>query len=379
MTGRRANGEGTISRRQDGRWTARAYVLRPDGGRVRRQVYGRTRAEVSAKLADMQVATSKGVPLAVEAWTFDGFADHWLEHVATAELRPSTVSSYRALLRLHVRPALGSKRLRGISVAQVRALIRAKSDEGLSARTVQMIHATIRTVLSSAARDELVERIVALLVRPPRVARIEVRPWSPSEASQFLSSCRGHRLYALFSVGVALGLRRGELLGLRWEDLDLDARLLHVRETVQRVQGAGLIVGPPKSARSRRSVPVPDMCVRTLREHRLVQVEERLLAGEGWIDSGRVFTSSAGTILEPRNLSRLFEERMASAGVRRIRFHDLRHTCASLLLAQGVQPRVVMEVLGHSQLAMTMDLYSHVMPTALREAAEAMDQALGDR
>ena len=165
---------------------------------------------------------------------------------------------------------------------------------------------------------------------------------------------------------------------MRWQDIDLESGQLAVRETVQRVHGVGLVIGPPKSARSRRSVPLPELCRITLREHRQIQLEERLALGEYWTDSGRVFTSTVGTILEPRSLLRVFEEEISKAGVRRIRFHDLRHTCASLLLAQGVAPRVVMEVLGHSQLGITMNLYSHVMPTALSDAAVAMDKALGD-
>lgn len=188
-----------------------------------------------------------------------------------------------------------------------------------------------------------------------------------------------HRLCALFAVGVALGLRKGELLALRWEDVDLDGGTLRVRQTVQRLPHIGLVFGPPKSLRSRRTIPLPRASAKALRRHRAVQAAEALSAGPAWTDSSLVFTSTVGTLFEPRNLTRLFDELIAEAGVRRIRFHDMRHTCASLLLAQNVPARVVMEVLGHSQLSMTTDLYSHVMPTALREAATAMDRALGQQ
>lgn len=223
------------------------------------------------------------------------------------------------------------------------------------------------------------ERNVAAVVRPPAVEHAEVRPWSPEEAAQFFDAVAGHRLYALFAVGVALGLRKGELLALRWVDVDLDAGLVHVRQTVQRLPKAGLVFGPPKSGRSRRTIPLPAISVKVLRAHRAGQAAAMLASGPSWVDFGLVFTSAVGTVIEPRNLTRSFEELMTRAGVRRIRFHDLRHTCASMLLAQGVPARVVMEVLGHSQLAITTDLYSHVMPTALREAADAMDRALGGR
>ena len=172
-------------------------------------------------------------------------------------------------------------------------------------------------------------------------------------------------------------LRGGELLALAWDDVDLDGGILRVRRTVQRLRGGqGLVFGPPKSTRSRRSIPLPESSRAALLSHRERQEMERLTAGDSWQESGLVFTTSLGTVVEPRNLSRIFEHLVERSGVRRIRFHDLRHTCASLLLAQGVSPRVVMDVLGHSQLSITMDLYSHVMPSALRDAADAMDRAL---
>lgn len=366
-------------RRADGRWAGAHYVLRPDGGRERRAVYGKTRAEASAKLANLIAKTDAGVPLAVKAWTVQDYAAHWLADVVAPRSRPSTLASYRDTMRLHVVPALGRHSLRRLTPAHVRRLLADKAASGLSVRSVQIIHATLRVMLSEAARDELVERNVAAIVRGPSSAREEVQPWSPAEAEAFLRAAAGDRLHALFAVGVALGLRKGELLGLRWSDVDLDQGMLRVRQSAQRIHGAGMVFGPPKSARSKRDIPLPAYSVRVLREHRTRQAEERLALGPYWQDSGLVFTSSAGTVVEPRNLARRLDELIQRAGVRRIRFHDLRHTCASLLLAQGVPPRVVMDVLGHSQFSITMDLYSHVMPTALREAADAIDRALGGR
>lgn len=373
---RRANGEGSIYRRSDGRWAAAHYVLRPDGGRVRRPVYGKSRREVASKLADLVAKTAAGVPLAVDAWTVERYGAHWLEHIASPRLKPATVSSYQATLRLHIVPRLGRVKLHALTPVQVRELLSAKRASGLSDRSVQIIHGTLRAMLGEAMREELIGRNVASLVRGPVVQREEVKPWSPEEASLFLDASSSHRLYALFAVGVALGLRKGELLALRWEDVDLDEGLVHVRRNVQRLP-EGLVFGSPKSARSRRTISLPATSVRVLRAHRARQVAEKLKLGSEWIETGLVFTSEVGTVMEPRNLSRLFDALMLAAGVRRIRFHDLRHTCASLLLAQGVPSRVVMDVLGHSQLAVTTDLYSHVMPTALREAADAIDRALG--
>lgn len=172
-------------------------------------------------------------------------------------------------------------------------------------------------------------------------------------------------------------MRKGELLALHWRDVDLVGGTVRVRQTVQRLRGEDLVFGPPKSSRSRRTIPLPESSLKALLVHRDVQGAERQQAGDGWRESGLVFTTSVGTVIEPRNLSRTFDQLVTAAGVRRIRFHDLRHTCASLLLAQGALPRVVMDVLGHSQLSITMDLCSHVMPSALRDAAAAIDRALG--
>jgi integrase len=251
----------------------------------------------------------------------------------------------------------------------------AKQASGLSPRSVQIIHATLRAMLAEAVREELIERNVASIVRPPSVRQEEVRPWSPEEAAKFLKAARQDRLYALFAVGVGLGLRRGELLGLRWSDVDLEQALIHVRQTAQRINRQGMIFGPPKSARSKRDIPIPAVIAEVLREHFSRQEVERQVPY--WQDTGLVFTSSIGTAVEPRNLARVLDSLIVQAGVRRIRMHDLRHTCASLLLAQGVPARVVMDVLGHSQFGITMNLYSHVMPSALRDAADAIDRSLG--
>ena len=379
MTGRRANGEGSVYRRADGRWVAAHYVLRPDGGRERRPVYGKTRAEVSAKLAEMVAKTHAGVPLATKLWTVQDYAEHWLADVVAPRLRPSTLASYRSTMRLHVLPAVGRVTLRRLTPTHIRRLLTAKSESGLSVRSVQIIHAALRAMLAEAMRDELVERNVATVVRGPASGRDEIKPWTPAEAGAFLAAAEGDRLHPLFAVGVALGLRRGELLGLRWVDVDLDQKMLRVRQSIQRVHRVGLIIGPPKSRRSIRDIPLPAYAVRVLGEHRDRQEAERVGVEPYWQESGLVFTTTIGTAIEPRNLLRSLDQLIMRAGVRRIRFHDLRHTCASLLLAQGVPPRVVMDVLGHSQFSITMDLYSHVMPTALREAADAIDRAMGRR
>jgi integrase len=244
-------------------------------------VYGKTRKDVADQLAVLIAKTKAGLPLAVESWTLERFAEHWLTHVVGPRLRPSTLSSYRETLRLHVLPTLGRMNLRSLTPTHVRTLLANKAADGLGARSVQIIHSTLRTMLSEAMREELIERNVVTVVRPPSVERVEVQPWSTEEASGFLAASADHRLHALFAVGVALGLRKGELLALRWDDVDLEGGVLNVRQNVQRLPEMGLVFGPPKSNKSRRTVPLPAASAKVLRTHRANQAAEALALGPG--------------------------------------------------------------------------------------------------
>lgn len=250
-----------------------------------------------------------------------------------------------------------------------------KLKSGLSPRTVQYIHAVIRRALVQARKWQLVPHNVAKLVDPPRARRHEVVPLTPEQARAFLEAAKGERLEALYTVAEALGLRRSEALGLQWQDIDFEAETLRVRFSLQRIEGKLQLV-EPKSAKSKRTIAMPKATIRALREHKKRQLEEKMLVGPEWHETGFVFTSIIGTPLEPDNIGRWFKPLLKKAGLPNIRFHDLRHTAASLLLVQGVQPRVVMETLGHSQIALTMNTYSHVMPVLIREAAARMDEIL---
>jgi integrase len=268
----------------------------------------RTRKDVADQLAVLIAKTKAGLPLAVESWTLERFAEHWLTHVVGPRLRPSTLSSYRETLRLHVLPTLGRTNLRSLTPTHVRTLLANKAADGLGARSVQIIHSTLRSMLSEAMREELIERNVVTVVRPPSVERVEVQPWSTEEASRFLAASADHRLHALFAVGVALGLRKGELLALRWDDVDLEGGVLNVPQNVQRLPEMGLVFGPPKSNKSRRTIPLPAASAKVLRTLRANQAAEALALGPAWVDSGLVITSKVGTVIEPRNLNRFFDE-----------------------------------------------------------------------
>ncbi|WP_328922146.1 tyrosine-type recombinase/integrase [Streptomyces griseoaurantiacus] len=409
MAKRRANGEGTITRRKDGRYQAAAYVYRPDGTRTRRFVYGRTREEVADKLTEMQEMTRQGIPAASSTMAFGDYLTYWLAAIAPERLKPATLNSYEGLTRLYIRPALGKKRLNRLSPTDVRRFLsefksaclcclRGADDERPedkrtccavgrccerrpSARTVQYVHAVLRSALQQAIREELIARNVARIVETPTVDPKEVRPLDVGETKALLKTARPHRLYALWLLLVSTGLRRGEVLGLTWSDLDLSAGTLRVRRNVQRIRRE-LIFGTPKTMRSVRTVSLPRRCVQALTEHRAAQDRERKIAGPKWKPTegqpaGLVFTTSTGRVIDPRGLNRMLTILCRDAKVRRVRVHDLRHTCASLLLAQGVDARTIMETLGHSTITMTLDTYAHVMGTTLRAAADRMDDALG--
>jgi len=220
---------------------------------------------------------------------------------------------------------------------------------------------------------------VAKLVDGPRVERFEGKTLIPEQARQFLDTAKGERLEALYTVALSLGLRMGEALGLRWQDVDLDRRTLTVNRILERIgrgQGSKLLLVEPKTSRSRRTVNLPDAAIRALRGHKVRQLEERLMAGSRWQDNGLVFPNTLGTPLEPHSLHDDFKRILVKAGLPDIRFHDLRHSAASLMLALGIPLRSIQDILGHSSIALTANLYAHVGEQLRREAADAMDGLL---
>ena len=373
---RRGHNEGSIFQRKDGRWVARVDLGYQNGRRQRKDMFGRTRRDVQQKLAAAQRAVQDNLPIPAERQRFGAFLTAWLEDVARPNLRPRVFVRYRELLTLHAIPTLGARPLAKVTPQDMQALYRVKLEEGLAPRTVGHLHRVLHRALADALRWGLVARNVCDAVKPPKVQAQEMRALSPNEARQLLTAAAGDPLQALYVVAVTVGLRQGELLGLKWADVDLDAGRLQVRRSIARVNGQGWIEQEPKSAKSRRSVALTRLAVESLYRHRRRQLERRVKA-LAWEDNGFVFANEVGRPLTPQNLTqRSFLPLLERAGLPRVRFHDLRHTAATLLLAQGVHPKVVQEMLGHSTVSLTLDVYSHVTPTLQSEAAEKMQAVL---
>ncbi len=299
---RRANGEGTIVRRTDGRFHAAYYALTPEGTRQRRYVYGRTWDECHAKLVDMKAKTAQGIPLAVKTWTVERYLNYWLTDVAARRLRATTVASYEQIVRVHLVPTVGRRPLAQLSPQEVRKLLTSKRQEGLSVRMVQYIHAVLRNALQNAVREELLGRNVAKLVQVETPDYDVGRGLTVAQAQQLLQAVRHSRWHPLYVLALLLGMRRGELLGLRWADIDLVAGTLTVRQNLVRA-GGELRFQAPKTRRSRRTLPLPPQVQAALRRQRDAQEAERTAAGSSWADNGLVFTTSLGTPIEPRNLT----------------------------------------------------------------------------
>jgi integrase len=378
MMSKRGNAEGSIYKRQDGRWAA-AITLDYQGGRRRRKhLYGRTRTEVAAKLQRAQRTLADGGVLAAERQTVATLLEAWLEDSAASRVRPRTLERYKQIVRMHVVPALGHVRLSQLTPAHVERMRNEALARGVAPQSVAHHRAVLRTALNVAMRWGWIARNAAALADPPRIPEREVWALGPADARSLLQAVRGDRLEAVFTVGLACGLRQGETLGLRWSDVDLDGGTLAIQRSLQRI-GREWRFLEPKTARSRRVIPLPNPVVSALREHRARQLQERLRVGGAW--EGQqwgelVFCDELGRPLSGFHVLRRFKALLAAAGLPPMRYHDLRHGAASLMAVQGVPARVAMELLGHAQISTTMNIYAHVAPELQRDAADRVSQAL---
>lgn len=376
--GKRGPNEGSTTQRSDGRWMARLNLgYDANGKRQRKCFYGKTRKEVAAQLVAAQRDLQQGLPVAVERQTIAQFLDRWLNDVAKHTVRASTFESYGRRIARDIVPLLGRTALAKLTPQDFTRLYSALLGRGLSPRTVQYDHAVLHRALEQAVRWNLIPRNPADAVDAPRPKRPEIRVLSPEEIGRFLPVSREDRLHALYLLALMTGMRQGELLGLKWADLDWQAGALHVRRQATRTKANGIGFSDPKTSKARRTIPLPVSVVDELRRHRTAQLEQRLLAGQDWTDLDLVFPNAVGKPIEKQNLMRRsFKPLLERAGLPPIRFHDLRHSAATLMLSQGDNPKVVQERLGHAAIGITLDVYSHVLPSMQRESADKLDAFL---
>src|SRR5215210_6619760 len=373
--GKRGNGEGTISRRKNGGWMAQYYVHTAEG-RKRKTIYGKTRQEVAKKLAKALSDREGGLIFDAEGLKLGEYLSRWLEDSVKGTVRNTTYERYEQISRTHIVPMLGGVKLKVLSSTHVRGLYKEKLSS-LSPRTVQYIHVTLHKALKQAVSDGLIPRNATEAVKPPQVRREEIRPLTPEQVKMLLDAASGDRLEALYVLAIHTGLRQGELLGLKWDDIYLEAGTLQVRRALTTARG-GPRLAAPKTKGSRRRVSLTGIAAEALKSHLERQLEEIDQAGSLWQENGLVFASETGAPLDRRDLtSRQFKPLLERAGLpEKTRFHDLRHTCATLLLTKNVNPKVVSEMLGHSNIAITLDTYSHVLPNMQDSAARALEEAL---
>ena len=375
--GKRGNGEGSIGRRKSGGWYAQ-YTVYTSEGRKRRTLYGKTRQEVATKLSKALADREGGLTFDAGSLTVGEYMTRWLSHSVQDTVSQKTYERYESIVRVHLSPALGRIRLKALTPDHVRGLYREKLDSGLAPRTVLHIHRTLSKALKQATDDGLIPRNAAASVKPPQARREEMQPLSRDQVRMFLDTVKGDRMEALYVLAVTSGLRQGELLALKWEDVDLEGTnpTLEVRRSLSETRGRRSFV-TPKSGRGRH-LRLSRRAVSALRVHRKRQLEERVRKAGLWEDHGLIFPSEVGTPMSGRNLYRAFKIRVKRASLpQTLRFHDLRHTCATLLLRQGINPKFVQELLGHADISLTLNTYSHVLPDMGDAAAGGMDAALG--
>ncbi|MGW5689622.1 site-specific integrase [Streptomyces asiaticus] len=402
MSGKRGNGEGSIYPYKNG-FAAYARVTTPDGRKKRKYVYGKTRTEVHDKWIKLHAEAKKG-PVATSAPTLEQYLTYWLREVVEPDLKPKTAETYAMHVRLYITPGVGHKRIDKLTVRDVRTWVNdlleqcqccaqgkdARREEPRccavgrccdqvpSRRTVQDSRAVLRSALTNAMTEELISKNVAGLVKVRSARKVKRDPWSVEEARKFLEAASTARdpLYAAYVLILVLGFRRGEVLGLTWQNVNLDAGEVTVQLQLQRIRRR-LVHDETKTEASTAVLPLPAICVTALQVRRKEQEAAMQAAGELWTNSDFVFTTRYGTPIEPRNFNRSFADRTSKAGIRRIRLHDTRHTCGSLLAALDVHPRIAMQILRHSKIAVTMEIYTHVPSEATRKALRRLGKHLG--
>jgi integrase len=371
----RGNGDGDVwpRRNKEGRIISyRGAYFGPDG--KRRYVSGQTKNETRNKLRKARSDANEGVVFDAQNLSLSEYLHRWLKDSVKDTVRASTYKRYEEVVRLHIVPALGRIKLKALTPAHVQHFYRERLDSGLSPSTVRKFHNVLHRALRQAVRWGLIPRNATEATEPPKETSEEIRPLSEEEARRLLEAAHGDRLEALYVLALTTGMREGELLGLKWEDIELSNGVLRVKRTLTR-NGGKLNFGDPKSKKGSRQIDLSEEASKALQAHLDRQMDEMKRLGDLYVDQGLVFTTRKGTPINPSNLrQRSFVKLLKQAGLRKVRFHDLRHTCATLMLSRNIHPKMVQELLGHANVAITLDRYSHFMPGMGRNMALTMDE-----
>ncbi|GFG50183.1 site-specific integrase [Mycolicibacterium agri] len=364
MSGRRY-GEGTIYKRNDGRWAGSAYVKVTGGIQKRLTVYGRTREDAHKKLLALLDKSRSGIALASRQWRVGDYLDYWLPIVKSTR-RPLTYIQYESLCRLYIRPRLGTKLLSALSVAELQAYFHHLQQSGVGSRTIQKQRTVLSAMLTHAQREDIVMRNVARLVVLPSFERKEIRPWTENEVGRFLAAATGNRFYEAFLLLALYGLRRGEVLGLRWRDIDLADNVIQVRQQIQSIHGR-LSVEPLKTRTSRRALPLLQVVATALKQ----RYEQTTPPPQ---PDDLIFRSLTGTPVDPPRLLKTFYRLCEQQQLPRITLHHLRHTTATLLKKLAVPARDAQLILGHSNISTTQEIYQHADIDGQRAALSRLAQ-----
>lgn len=368
---RRGSGEGTIYQRPDGLWVAQLRL--PTG--ERRTLYGAKKSVVQAKLQALRRGADDGLlPSRESHIRLDQFLDRWLEAIRSS-VRQSTYVSYSLNAR-RLNKLIGRAQLSALTPLMIQSAYAKLSAEGLSTRSVLQIHATLHRALEQAVKWGMLARNPSSAVERPRPKRVEMSTLTLDELLRLFEAAKGGRMYGMFVLLGTSGMRVGEALGLKWDDIDLVGHRLVIRRAQQRHTGRGLVMVEPKTARSRRTVHLTALAVEALEQHREYTKLLKAAAGDRWRESGLVFTSTVGDGMEAGVVNDNLNRLLAKAGLPRIRVHDLRHTVATILLQGGAHPKLVQELLGHSTITLTLDTYSHVTPAMHQDLTRRLDDAL---
>jgi integrase len=380
-----SRGRGTIYKRPDGRWAAQIIVgYNPETGKAKRKtVYGNTKQEVANKLSEITHQLNTGTYLEPTKTTLGEWLDKWLCEYKKGKLKAGTYENYETIINVHIKPVLGNIPLAKLQPHMLQAFYneklengRADGKGGLSTRMVHYFHTIINQVLKQAVKEGLLPRNPAEVTSPPAIKNKQMRPLTEEELLKFFDAAKDDRLYAAYVVAATTGLRRGELLGLCWDCVDFEKGIITVKRQLLILKNGLTLEETTKTKSGKRTVVLPEDTIRELKAHRKRQVQEKLLLGEIYQDHNLVFCKSDGTPLDPREFTKHFQRLLKKAGLPEIRLHDLRHTYATLLLKKGVPAKIVQELLGHSSITITLDLYSHVTLEMQKLAAESLNGLL---